>query len=124
MFSSFYILDNITEIFYSLLWLMMDLVTVFLLYYAFLVPKQRKWNAIIFLGTLLGSVACSFIQNAPSIAGAHIWDIPSPMETAFSLAILFVGLGLLFDGPWYRRISIFMIGFAISLALEYFLLNF
>ena len=123
MFSSFCILDNITEIFYSLLWLMMDLVTVFLLYYAFLVPKQRKWNAIIFLGTLLGSVACSFIQNAPSIAGAHIWDIPSPMETAFSLAILFVGLGLLFDGPWYRRISIFMIGFAISLALEYFLLN-
>ena len=122
MFSSFDLLDNINEMFYSLLWMMMDLVTVLLMYYAFLVPKQRKWNVLIFLGTLLGFVACNFIKNAPSIM-KHIWDIPSPMEAALSLAVLFVGLRLLFEGPWYRRIAVFIVTYAVSLVLQYYLLE-
>lgn len=123
MFSDYYLLENFDEIFYTLLWLMMDLVTVFLLYYAFLVPKKRKWNFYIFLGTLLGAVACSFIQNAPSIYKEHFWDIPSPLEASFTLAVLFLGLRLLFEGPWYRRITVFVIAYVISLALQYYLLD-
>lgn len=122
MFSEFDLLDNLDEMFYSLLWLMMDLVTVLLLYYAFLVPKQRKWNVLIFMGTLLSFFACNFIQNAPSIM-EHIWDFPSPMEAALSLALLFVGLRLLFEGPWHRRITVFIVAYSISVALEYYLLD-
>ena len=122
MFSEFDLLDNLDEMFYSLLWLMMDLVTVLLLYYAFLVPKQRKWNVLIFMGTLLSFSACNFIQNAPSIM-EHIWDFPSPMEAALSLALLFVGLRLLFEGPWHRRITVFIVAYSLSVALQYYLLD-
>lgn len=122
MFSEFDLLDNLDEMFYSLLWLMMDLVTVLLLYYAFLVPKQRKWNVLIFMGTLLSFFACNFIQNAPSIT-EHIWDFPSPMEAALSLALLFIGLRLLFEGPWHRRITVFIVAYSISVALQYYLLD-
>lgn len=122
MFSEFDLLDNLDEMFYSLLWLMMDLVTVLLLYYAFLVPKQRKWNVLIFMGTLLSFFACNFIQNAPSIM-EHIWDFPSPMEAALSLALLFIGLRLLFEGPWHRRITVFIVAYSISVALQYYLLD-
>lgn len=122
MFSEFDLLDNLDEMFYSLLWLMMDLVTVLLLYYAFLVPKQRKWNVLIFMGTLLSFFACNFIQNAPSIM-EHIWDFPSPMEAALSLALLFVGLRLLFEGPWHRRITVFIVAYSLSVALQYYLLD-
>lgn len=122
MFSEFDLLDNLDEMFYSLLWLMMDLVTVLLLYYAFLVPKQRKWNVLIFMGTLLSFFACNFIQNAPSIM-EHIWDFPSPMEAALSLALLFIGLRLLFEGPWHRRITVFIVAYSILVALQYYLLD-
>lgn len=122
MFSEFDLLDNLDEMFYSLLWLMMDLVTVLLLYYAFWVPKQRKWNVLIFMGTLLSFFACNFIQNAPSIM-EHIWDFPSPMEAALSLALLFIGLRLLFEGPWHRRITVFIVAYSISVALQYYLLD-
>ena len=123
MFSDYYLLENFDEIFYTLLWLMMDLVTVLLLYYAFLVPKKRKWNVFILLGTLLGAVACSLIQNAPSISREHFWDMPSPLEAIFTLAVLFLGLRPLFEGPWYRRITVFVIVYVISVALQYYLLN-
>ena len=113
---------SVDAIFYTLLWLIMDISTAFLMYYAFLPPKERKLNPLFFLLTVAAAVACNAITDS-SNAFSPLWDIPSPMETALTYAVVLIGIRLMFDSRWHRYLLIFIALYALSVQIQYDLLE-
>lgn len=110
------------ELFFNILWLMMDLVTAFLLCYAFLPPKAGSMRFLLLIPTAIVALLCGCIWNAPSVYES-LWAIPSPWEVVLALAVVLFGMRLLFDGKWYRCLWIFAVFLFTSTAVHFILLE-
>lgn len=112
------------ELIYPFLWLMMDLITAFLLCYAFLTPREGKAKLFILLGTVILAVVCNGIQDAPNLSKEwHLWDFPSPMETAVALGVVLLGVRLMFTGRWHQGLVAILALYTASILLFYLLLD-